>query len=35
MIRFVCYIPSYNDSELVAQFLAIVPEWGVVISDNA
>ena len=35
MSRLVCYIPSYNDSELVAQSLATVPEWEVVISDNA
>jgi len=34
MSRFVCYIPSYNDSTLVAQSLASVPEWEVVISDN-
>jgi hypothetical protein len=35
MSRIVCYIPSYNDSELVAESLATVPEWEVVISDNA
>ena len=33
MDRIVCYIPSHNDSELVAQSLASVPEWEVVISD--
>jgi len=31
----VCYIPSYNDSELARQSLATVPDWDVVISDNA
>ncbi|MGD9720841.1 MAG: glycosyltransferase [Pirellulales bacterium] len=35
MSRLVCYLPSYNDSELVAQSLATVPDWDVVISDNA
>ena len=35
MSRFVCYMPSYNDSELVAESLATIPDWEVVISDNA
>jgi hypothetical protein len=35
MDRIVCYVPSYNDSALVAHSLATVPEWDVVISDNA
>jgi hypothetical protein len=34
MDRMVLYIPSYNDSELVRQSLATVPDWPVVISDN-
>lgn len=35
MADLVCYIPSYNDSELVAESLASSPDWDVVISDNA
>src|SRR5262245_21066296 len=35
MDRMLLYIPSYNDSELVRQSLATVPDWEVVISDNA
>lgn len=31
----VCYIPSYNDSDLVAESLASCVDWDVVISDNA
>jgi hypothetical protein len=33
--RIICYIPSYNDSQLVAHSLATVPDWQVVVSDNA
>jgi hypothetical protein len=33
--RIVCYIPSYNDSQLVAESLSTVSDWEVVISDNA
>jgi len=35
MADLVCYIPSYNDSELVAESLASCVGWDVVISDNA
>ena len=35
MSRLVCYIPSYNDSQFVAESLASSPDWEVVISDNA
>jgi len=35
MDRIVLYIPSYDDSELVQQSLATVPDWDVIISDNA
>jgi glycosyltransferase involved in cell wall biosynthesis len=35
MSRFVCYIPSFNDSDYVRESLASLPEWDVVISDNA
>ena len=34
MTDFTLYIPSYNDSELVAQTLASSLDWNVVISDN-
>jgi hypothetical protein len=34
MSRLVCYIPSYNDSELAADSLASSGDWEVVISDN-
>ncbi len=35
MTDLVCYIPSYNDSDLVKESLASSPDWDVVISDNA
>ncbi len=35
MSEIVCYIPSFNDSELVRESLASSPDWNVVISDNA
>lgn len=35
MSRIVCYIPSYNDSDLVRTSLASSADWEVVISDNA
>src|SRR5262245_37958085 len=35
MADLVCYIPSYNDSDWVRESLASVPDWDVVISDNA
>jgi hypothetical protein len=35
MSRLVCYIPSYNDSQLAADSLASSGDWEVVISDNA
>jgi hypothetical protein len=35
MSEFVCYLPSYNDSELLRESLASCGEWNVVISDNA
>ncbi len=35
MSEMVCYIPSYNDSQLVRESLASVADWDVVISDNA
>jgi hypothetical protein len=35
MNDFVCYIPSYNDSELVAESVNSSPDWDIVISDNA
>ena len=35
MSHFVCYIPSYNDSHFVQESLASIPDWDVVISDNA
>lgn len=35
MADLVCYIPSYNDSELVVESLATSLDWNVVISDNA
>jgi len=35
MSKLVCYIPSYNDSHLVRESLATLPDWDVVISDNA
>jgi hypothetical protein len=35
MSQLVCYIPSFNDSDLVSQSLASSRDWNVVISDNA
>lgn len=35
MPELVCYIPSYNDSELVSESLSSCIDWDVVISDNA
>jgi Glycosyl transferase family 2 len=35
MSRLVCYIPSYNDSDLARESVASSPDWDVVISDNA
>jgi len=35
MSDIVCYIPSYNDSHFVQESLASLPDWDVVISDNA
>lgn len=35
MSHIVCYIPSYNDSHFVQESLASIPDWDVVISDNA
>jgi glycosyltransferase involved in cell wall biosynthesis len=35
MSEMVCYIPSFNDSDLVRQSLATLDDWDVVISDNA
>lgn len=35
MTDFVCYIPSYNDSDLVAESVSSSPDWDIVISDNA